>query len=124
MKFTLSFALAVLLSSCFGPNTTIGGRQSTSADGFAPYGNTNDSGPGIFSNGAAQDPNAAFVKRTHARYGPLFMAETKPWMVGSVQEQWPSKYALPGSGWKGRAPQTPVIDDYSMGNGGRATGTK
>ena len=123
MKFIFSLATAVLLSSCFGLNNTQGGRSITGADGFAPYGGANmeTNNGSLFG---AEDPNAAFVKRSRARYGTLFMAETKPWMVGSVQEQAPQKYALPGSGWRGRAPSTPVIDDYSMGSGGPATATK
>jgi hypothetical protein len=128
MKLIFSIALAALLSSCAGlsPNTTIGGRQASGADSFAPYGGAGDEGGGGLFRGVAnsEDPNAEFVKRSRARYGTLFMAETKPWMVGSVQEQYPRKYALPGSGWKGGPPQTPVLDNYSMGSGGRASATK
>jgi hypothetical protein len=129
MKLIFTLALAALLSSCapLSPNTTIGGRQATGADSFAPYGGQDDVGNGGSVFGSlknSEDPNAEFVKRSRARYGTLFLAETKPWMVGSVQEQYPRKYALPGSGWKGAAPQTPVMDSYSMGSGGRASATK
>ena len=129
MKLIFTLALAALLSSCmpFSPNTTIGGRQASGADAFAPYGGEDDVGNGGSVFGSlknSEDPNAEFVKRSRARYGTLFLAETKPWMVGSVQEQYPRKYALPGSGWKGAAPQTPVMDSYSMGSGGRASATK
>ncbi|MBE7496712.1 MAG: hypothetical protein HS117_17360 [Verrucomicrobiaceae bacterium] len=124
MKFTLSFAAAILLSSCFGLNNTQGGRSVTGADSFAPYGGAGIEDGQSGSLFGAEDPNAAIVQRSRARYGTLFLAETKPWMVGSVQEQVPHKHALPGSGWRGRAPQTPVIDDYSMGSGGQPTATK
>jgi hypothetical protein len=129
MKLIFTFALAALLSSCaqFSPNTTIGGRQANGADAFAPYNGEDYVGNGGTVFGSlknSDDPNADFVKRSRARYGTLFLAETKPWMVGSVQEQYPRKYALPGSGWKGAAPQTPVMDSYSMGSGGRASATK
>ena len=125
MKLTLLFALAALLSSCaqFSPNTTSSHRAITGADAFAPYGGQEDTGGGLFSGGAgSEDPNAAFQRRKGARYGTLFMAETKPWMVGSVQEQYPKRHALPGSGWKGsRPPAMPYMDDYSMGSGAPAS---
>ena len=129
MKLIFTLAFAALLSSCaqFSPNTTIGGRQANGADAFAPYNGEDYVGNGGTVFGSlknSDDPNADFVKRSRARYGTLFLAETKPWMVGSVQEQYPRKYALPGSGWKGAAPQTPVMDSYSMGSGGRASATK
>lgn len=55
---------------------------------------------------------------------PVKPMEPKPWMVGSVNEQFPSSYDLPGSGWKGRQPAVPVMDNYSMASGGRPTATK
>jgi hypothetical protein len=55
---------------------------------------------------------------------PVKPVEPKPWMVGSVNDQYPNRYDLPGSGWKGRPPSVPVVDDYSMASGGRATATK
>jgi len=116
MKLIFSFALVALLSSCavLHPNTTSSGRTVSGGDSFAPYGGQDDdSGRGIFSPGDSEDPEAIFRRKTRNRYPALFMAETKPWMVGSVQEQWPSKHALPGSGWKGPVPQTPVMDTYA-----------
>jgi hypothetical protein len=55
---------------------------------------------------------------------PVKPVEPKPWMVGSVNDQYPNRYDLPGAGWKGRPPSVPVVDDYSMASGGRATATK
>lgn len=49
--------------------------------------------------------------------------EPKNYMVGSLQDQYPSKHAVPGSGWKGRPPELPA-DNSSMASGGRATATK
>jgi hypothetical protein len=108
MKLILPLALAALLASCSGFQ-----RSNRPGSVYTGWGQQVD-----------EEPGSGFVQRSRAQYGPLFMAETKPWMVGSVQEQWPNKYALPGSGWKGGEPQTPVIDDYSMGSGGRATAAK
>lgn len=55
---------------------------------------------------------------------PVKPVEPKSWMVGSVNDQYPNRYDLPGSGWKGRVPSVPVVEDYSMASGGRATATK
>lgn len=126
MKFIFSLATAVLLSSCFGLNNTQRGIGNGTGEGtFSKYGyGGSDIEQPSGSLFGSEDPNAEFVKRSRARYGTLFLADTKPWMVGSVQEQVPHKYALPGSGWKGRAPATPVMDTYSMGSGAPASATK
>ena len=125
MKLLFSLAGAVLLSSCFGLNTSNGTAGGNNTGTFSQYG---FGGQGIVdSNGSlfgAQDPNAAFVQRSRARYGTTFLADEKPWMAGSIQEQVPSKAAMPGSSWKGPAPQTPVVQPYSMGSGAPAMSTK
>lgn len=125
MKFILSLATAVLLSSCFGLNNTQPGTTSGTGGTFSQYGfggsNIEQPRGSLFG---SEDPNEAIVQRSRARYGTTFLADQKPWMAGSIQEQVPSKSALPGSGWRGRAPQTPVMPDYSMGSGAPASNTK
>ena len=55
---------------------------------------------------------------------PIKPVEPKSWMVGSVNDQYPRRHDLPGSGWKGRQPSVPVMNNYSMASGGSATATK
>ncbi|MBK8090807.1 MAG: hypothetical protein IPK32_02100 [Verrucomicrobiaceae bacterium] len=131
MKLILSIALAAILSSCsqLSPNTTSSGRSVTGADSFAPYGGAADDGSGLYgSNGGAYEENGDINeirrKRKESRFGSYFFAETKPWMVGSVNEQYPSKYNLPGAGWKGaNPPSSPMSDSYSMASGGPGAGS-